>query len=668
MASFISWHIVTSAEFKAGTKVEHDMYFLSDTHEIYRGSNSYTQAITMYTELPAEGALGRLYINSTTLEGKMWNGSSWTTVINPVADSVAADGVTPVSGKAVAAYVAAEISKLSNASDTVSALSWDSAEHILTVTKGDASSETITFEGLGVSLQYTAATGDLQLVDAAGTPIGDAINLDLEKFVTAGEYDAENKKIILYFDAEKTNFVEIDAAGLVDTYTAEGDNSLSLTVENNVVKGSVKISTAEGNAITVDENGLYVAPVDVSGKMDKIAGGVNGNLVTIDDNGNVVDSGKSFDDLVTNIAIYEGASIDEAVNGNTPKVGDVCVVITPIISGDAAVNERKEYQYNGSAWVAMDEAYSAKNVYIPGNITMTKTFGRYAPGTTGTVEVPGNKSWYDMLVDAFCEDTRPSVTKPYIKTFTASVTAAADGNSASNKSFGAFEVGTNITPEYSVTFNAGAYGFEPKATGIVAGTYNVSDTNGNTGATDAASGTFPLFQVTDDLTSNAGYKITATVSYEASDVMPKTALGNDATADKITAGTTTAKTSSVLYGYRKSFWGVLDNKNTDLATMDSAFVRALTGSSTAALTKGSTFDINIKKNSTMRIVLAYPASIGELASVKDENASNAQIVTNFTKYSVSVNGANGYDAIAYFVYVMDRAEAAPDDNVYHVTL
>ena len=386
------------------------MYFLSDTHEIYRGSNSYTQAITMYTELPAEGALGRLYINSTTLEGKMWNGSSWTTVINPVADTVSADGTTPVSGAAVAAYVAAELAQTSNAADTVSALSWDSAEHILTVTKGDASSETITFDGLGVSLQYTAADGKLQLVDATGTAIGDAITLDLERFVTAGEYDAENKKIILYFDAEKTNFVEIDAAGLVDTYTAEGDNSLSLTVENNVVKGSVKISTAEGNAVTVDENGIYVATVDISGKMDKIVGGVSGNLVTIDADGNVVDSGKTFDDILTNIAIYEGASIDEAVNGNTPKIGDVCVVITPI--DGTSVNERKEYQYNGTTWVAMDEAYSAKNVYIPGNITMTKTFGKYAPGTTGTVEVPGNKSWYDMLVDAFCEDTRPSVTKP----------------------------------------------------------------------------------------------------------------------------------------------------------------------------------------------------------------------------------------------------------------
>ena len=61
----VSWHIVTSAAYKAGSKVDGDMYFLSDTHEIYRGSESFSEAVVMYTDLPVEAiAKNKLYINN----------------------------------------------------------------------------------------------------------------------------------------------------------------------------------------------------------------------------------------------------------------------------------------------------------------------------------------------------------------------------------------------------------------------------------------------------------------------------------------------------------------------------------------------------------------------------------------------------------------------------
>ena len=287
------WHIVTSAMYHAGTPQDGHMYFLSDTREIYRGAEPFTESVVLYTELPTTSiARNRLYINSTTLEGRIYDGSKWTTVIKPVVDDVTADGTNPVSAKAVAAFVAAEIAKAVGSDGVVSSLSWDSAEHLLTVTKGNKDTETIVFDGLGVTLTYEAATGKLQLADASGNAIGDPISLDLERFVTAGEYDAENKNIVLYFDAEKTDSVTIPVGDLVDTYTAEGDGkALSLTVEGSVIKGSIKISTAAGNLITCDENGLYVAPIDISGKMDKVADAVDGDIAILDAEGNVVDSG-----------------------------------------------------------------------------------------------------------------------------------------------------------------------------------------------------------------------------------------------------------------------------------------------------------------------------------------------------------------------------------------
>ena len=54
--SMMNWHIVsTKAEFLEGSPVDTNLYFIADTHEIYRGAESYTQPIRTYTgSLPTE--------------------------------------------------------------------------------------------------------------------------------------------------------------------------------------------------------------------------------------------------------------------------------------------------------------------------------------------------------------------------------------------------------------------------------------------------------------------------------------------------------------------------------------------------------------------------------------------------------------------------------------
>ena len=260
------WHIVTSEEFKAGVKFDQDMYFLTDTHEIYRGNEAFTQSVILYTELPTTGiAINRLYVNSTTLEGKIHNGVDWITVIKPVEDKVDKESPNPVSGKAIAAYIATLMAEKGLDKGVIQSLSWDSAEHILTTNNGE-SKETIVFDGLGVSLNYVPEQGALRLLDAKGNPIGKEVHLDLEKFIVSGEYNSESKNIILYFDIEKKEFIEIPVGDLIDEYKAEGDNSLSLSIEKDkIIKGSVKISKENGNMIILKEDGIYVShPVIVT--------------------------------------------------------------------------------------------------------------------------------------------------------------------------------------------------------------------------------------------------------------------------------------------------------------------------------------------------------------------------------------------------------------------
>lgn len=61
-----------------------------------------------------------------------------------------------------------------------------------------------------------------------------------------------------------TAYYFISLAGLVDTYTGENSTSATTTVTNGKIKSEVKISTKEGNGLSVDtENGgLYVNAAD----------------------------------------------------------------------------------------------------------------------------------------------------------------------------------------------------------------------------------------------------------------------------------------------------------------------------------------------------------------------------------------------------------------------
>ena len=78
---------------------------------------------------------------------------------------------------------------------------------------------------------------------------------------------------------------------------------------------------------------------------------------------------------------------------------------------------------------------------------------------------------------------------------------------------------------------------------------------------------------------------------------------------------------------------------------------------------------------TLRAVVAYPAeSTGlttrtELSSVKDANASDAQINTAFTYIdTVSVAGAEGYAPIPYKIFYKDWSEPVTAANTYKIKL
>lgn len=330
-------------------------------------------------------------------------------------------------------------------------------------------------------------------------------------------------------------------------------------------------------------------------------------------------------------------AIARVVGEETLVTGDIAI-IKVLIDGDKY--QYTAYVYNGTAWAAMDGNYNAENVYFDEDLTTTSAIGNITLSNGQASIASAGKNLKEVWNTIFVKEKNPSTSQPSVSiTFSQAK---------------AYEVGTVVTPTYSATLNAGSYTYGP-ATGIVAKTWSVTDTAGN--STTTASGTFADVTVAD----STNYKITATATYDAGTV-PITNVGNPYPSGQITAGSKSA-TSGAITGYRNSFYGTMTEK----ATVDSAAIRALSGKSNRALTNGATFNVTIPVGA-LRVVVGYPATLRDLTSIKDVNGMNAEILSGFTKSTVSVEGANGATAIDYKVYTMDFANANDTANTFAVTI
>ena len=351
----LTWHYITRKVFDDAaeeTKTADKLYFISDTHEIYKGTQLFNESVTLVTEFPASGAAGRLYVDSTTLEGKIWNGTAWTPVIQPVQSTLtASDTAKPVSGKAVADYVTGEIAKVTGSKDLVTGVAYVADDNKLTVTMADTTTKDVPLTGTAVDLTYDSKTGELKVKNASGTALGTGVKLDLERFVKEATYDNENKKIILSFNDESTP-LEIEVGDLVDTYTAKSSTTVSLTVTGNEFTAEAIVSATEGNMLKKTANGLFVAATDVSGKIDKVADATANAVATLTADGQVADSkvkigGAALAEttnastLATEAAVAAvRTALQTAINGKMAKVAasKTDEVLIATADGNAAVS------------------------------------------------------------------------------------------------------------------------------------------------------------------------------------------------------------------------------------------------------------------------------------------------------------------------------------------
>lgn len=238
----------------AGTLVQDDLYFTSDTALIYKGDMLLSSAVEAVTEFPATGAQGRIYVDTDTLEAKVWNGSEWV-VVSPAVETTLTDETAAsalVTASAIRTYIESQIGSASVVQD----VAYDSAAQKITITYGDGSpAKEILLKDLVTDVAYDPQTGNFTFSKANGE--AKVVNTPVENFLAAAAYNADTHTLTLTMESGET--IDVDLADLIDAYTVKSTNAIKMTMTGNEITAELVLSVAEGNALTIEDDGLFIS-------------------------------------------------------------------------------------------------------------------------------------------------------------------------------------------------------------------------------------------------------------------------------------------------------------------------------------------------------------------------------------------------------------------------
>lgn len=342
-------------------------------------------------------------------------------------------------------------------------------------------------------------------------------------------------------------------------------------------------------------------------------------------------------DKVSVLTLTEGKTdADMLATIATPVQGDMAVVENVFVEGKTS---RTAYFYDGANWAAFDGNYSADNVYFDEDITYTVGFGTLAKPASSAKFAATGKNVTEVFKTLMATEQNPSKIEPAV-------------SFSAENGFGTFEIGTKRNLTYTATLSTGGYTYGP-ATGITAQSWSVSCT-GVADKLTTATGSFE--NVVAETTAK---KITAIATY-GDGAVPVTNLGKAYPAGKIVGGSK-SKDSSTLVGVRYMFWGPV----TSDVELNSANIRGLKNNKATGAGTLTTFGAGA---GAKKVIVAVPAG-RKITKVLMPSALNADVTALFVKQGtqVDVEGANGYTAAKYDVYVYQPASIDAGET-YAVTI
>ena len=338
------------------------------------------------------------------------------------------------------------------------------------------------------------------------------------------------------------------------------------------------------------------------------------------------------------------------------KADDVLIIKRPI-AGDAV--SHTAYIHNGTAWAAMDGNYNADNIYFDADLMATAPIGVVAiPDSGSTTIAAKGKNLNQVLASILAERKTPSTIEPTVSiSFTNSTKAV--------------EVGTTVTPTYKASLDAGSYTYGP-ATGVVATKWTIEDNLSVPNTSSLDEGSMPEIILGDQTGSTSTYSLTATAEYTEG-AMPKDNFGDDYPEGKIDADKASASVSTKFTCYRNYFYGSLPTSSAEQPLTSAVIRDFLTagGAYKAATPTSSPLVVNAGAEGAKRVVVAYPKNTTRsgLKSVTLPSTLNmilynpANPTDNAYKAvaDVDVEGADGYTAIPYTVFVYEPASLGADE-------
>lgn len=225
------------------------------------------------------------------------------------------------------------------------------------------------------------------------------------------------------------------------------------------------------------------------------------------------------------------------------------------------------------------------------------------------------------------------------------------------------EAGTNVTPTIRASFNKGSYSPGlPADTGVALTSYTLVRTNNST-PTNVVDGESAIREFIEESPIQVGDGATLTYrancAHTAGDT-PKTNMGNVSSQQAIQSQSARQSNTISISGYRQFFIGSSNEK----PAINSAYIRALQSKGSYSTgTKSYTVPVGAQ-----RVVIACPATKTGMTKVINTSALNADVTDTFTKQTVKVEGANGFTAVDYNVWVFEPAVAYGQQAVLNITL
>ena len=310
--------------------------------------------------------------------------------------------------------------------------------------------------------------------------------------------------------------------------------------------------------------------------------------------------------------------------------------------------------------VDADKVIMREDITMAGNYTQVGNLTK-GQNATGTLASKG-KSIAEVLTEILSKRLQPTITaQPSISGFALSGAKAV-------------EAGTKLASvNYTAgTLNPGSYQYGPE-TGVVASnwvvqritdlsTEQISGVNAaslSAGSDDNDGDGFTIGDVGgENVFASLKYKAVAT---HGAGVTAKDNLGDDSNPPVSIAAGEKEKATSAYTPYRNYFSGATTSK----PTLDSAYIRGLTKSNKPYA--AGTLTINVAAG-TQRVCIACLASKTGVTKVINETAMNADVTSTFTQSTVDVEGAEGYTAQSYKVWVFEPAVPYENAAVLKVTL